>query len=240
MVFGDIKMKRIIHTALVVGALSAIGVAQAEEAGSSISGNVTLTSDYVWRGISQTQNNGAIQGGFDYAHETGFYVGVWGSNVDFDNDASIELDYYAGYSTDITEDINIDVGVLKYAYPDASDANFTEGYINVGYMGFTLGYSAQGSLFADESRDYISLSYGTELAGINFSASYAQYDWKDDEFLDEDSYDTWSLAASKEFMGVDLALTYTDTDLEDDECEAFAGDEDYCDAIVAVSISKSL
>jgi len=229
-------MKKMIQVTAVAGLLSAAAIAQAE----GISGNVTLTSDYVWRGVSQTQNNGAIQGGFDYAHETGFYVGVWGSNVDFDSDGSIELDYYAGYSTDITEDINVDVGVLKYAYPDESGLNFTEGYINVSYMGFTLGYAGQGSLWADESQDYTSLSYETELAGLAVSASFAHYDWKDDVFLTEDSYDTWSLAIGKEFMGVDLALTYTDTDLDDDECEAFAGDEDYCDAIVAVSISKSL
>jgi len=233
-------MKRIISTALVVGALSATGMAQAEEVGSSVSANVTLTSDYVWRGISQTQNNGAIQGGFDYAHESGLYAGVWGSNVDFDNDASIELDYYVGYGFNVTEEVGVDVGITHYTYPDDSGLSFEEGYINVSYMGFTLGYAATGSLWSDDSTDYTSLSYETELAGISVSANFAQYDWKDDVFLTEDSYNTWSLAFTKALMGVDLGLTYTDTSLDGDECAAFAGDKDYCDALVAVSISKSL
>jgi uncharacterized protein (TIGR02001 family) len=231
-------MKNFTYAVVTAGLLSGACVVQAEEGG--ISGNVTLTSDYVWRGISQTQNNGAIQGGVDYAHDSGFYVGAWGSNVDFDNDASLELDLYAGYSTDLTENVSVDVGVLKYTYPDASGLNFTEGYISVSTAGFTLGHNSSGSLWADESMSYTYLSYETEIGGIGISASYGQYDTKDMNFDSEQEYEDWNISVSKGFMGVDLALTYTDTSLDDNECAAFAGDEDYCDAIVAVSISKSL
>ena len=61
--------------------------------------------------------------------------------------------------------IGVDVGVTHYTYPDDSGLSFEEGYVNVSYMGFTLGYAAQGALGADESQDYTSLSYETELAG---------------------------------------------------------------------------
>jgi len=226
-------MNKLMHVTAVAGLLSAAAFAQAE----GISGNVTLTSDYVWRGISQTQNNGAIQGGFDYEHESGFYLGVWGSNVnyDFDSDANIELDYYGGYSTTINEDITVDVGLLKYAYPSASGINFTEGYINISAMGFTLGFNSSGSLFADESTDYTSLGYEIEVAGeVTLNAAYGRYDLK------SDVYEDYKLSASKSFFGVDWALTYTDTDLSSSECESSVGDEDYCDAIVAISMSKSL
>jgi uncharacterized protein (TIGR02001 family) len=230
-------MKKLNSALVTASLLSAACLVQAD---TEISGNVTLTSDYVWRGISQTQNNGAIQGGIDYAHESGFYAGAWGSNVDFDNDASLELDLYAGYSRELSDGITIDVGVLKYAYPDTSDLNFTEGYVSVSAAGFTLGHHSSGSLWADESTSYTYLSYETEIGGIGLSASIGQYDIKDMVFLTEEEYEDFSLAVSKSYWGVDWALTYTDTSLDDDECAAFAGDEDYCDAILAVSVSKSL
>ncbi len=86
--------KTLIATAM----LATTATAQAE-----ISGNVSMASDYIFRGVSQTDNQMAVQGGFDYEHESGAYIGTWASNVDsnfFDNhtDPEIELDLYAGYS----------------------------------------------------------------------------------------------------------------------------------------------
>ena len=63
---------------------------------SAVSANVTFTSDYVWRGMTQSDGP-AIQGGFDFEDESGFYAGIWGSNVNFNDGAGSELDYYAGY-----------------------------------------------------------------------------------------------------------------------------------------------
>lgn len=232
-------MKTFTKLALAGAVLSASIAAQAET-----SANVTLTTDYVWRGISQTQNNGAIQGGFDYEHKSGFYAGTWASNVDFDNDASLEMDIYAGYGFNLTEDVSVDVGLLKYTYPDSSGLNFTEAYVNLGYKGFSFGYSATGSSIEhdDGSTSYTTVGYETELgAEVGLSISYSQYDFKDAYGVDSDEdYDTWSLSVSKSYFGLDWAATYTDTDMDDDNCAAFAGDEDYCDAIVALSVSKSM
>ena len=66
----------------------------------SVSANVTFASDYVWRGMTQSDGP-AIQGGFDYAADSGFYAGIWGSNVNFNDGAGSELDYYFGYSTEM-------------------------------------------------------------------------------------------------------------------------------------------
>ncbi len=234
-------MKKFTQLALAAALATSASVATAE-----ISANVTLASDYVWRGISQTQNTGAISGGFDYEHKSGFYAGVWGSNIDFGDEAQMELDLYAGYGFSITEELTADVGVLKYTYPGDNGWNFTETYANLSYMGFTLGYAASGTITADESTDYISLSYETELPGeVGLAVGYAIYDYKDASFTDgdgstEDDYANWSLGLSKSFFGLDFGLTYTDTDLSSDECESFAGDKDYCDSIVTVSMSKSM
>ena len=70
----------------------AMGIALASlttAASAEFSGNVALTTDYVWRGVSQTDEGPAVQGGFDYEHESGFSAGVWGSNVDFDGDTGV-------------------------------------------------------------------------------------------------------------------------------------------------------
>lgn len=230
-------MKKFTQLALAAALATSASVATAE-----ISANVTLASDYVWRGISQTQNNGAIQGGFDYNHESGFYAGVWASNVDFDSDTSIEMDYYVGYGFNITEELTADVGILKYTYPDESELNFTEAYANLSYMGFTLGYASTGTVTADESTDHFTVAYETELPKeVSLAVSYNLYDFKAKNFGDnEEEYKYWSLGVSKSFYGLDFGLTYTDTDLDSDQCEAFAGDKDYCDSIVTVSMSKSM
>ena len=90
--------------------------------------NVTLINDYRYRGISQSNFNPAIQGGFDYAHESGFYIGNWNSSISWISDAvstmpnqstsaPIEMDFYAGYKHDWSKGFIFDVGVLQYYYP---------------------------------------------------------------------------------------------------------------------------
>ncbi len=111
------------------------------------SANVSLTSNYIWRGMSQTDDTPAIQGGFDLGYK-GIYIGVWGSNVDFDgddsqdednnwidgdSDASVELDFYAGYASELMG-VSYDVGYVQYTYPsDTDNSNFGEFYTKLGY-----------------------------------------------------------------------------------------------------------
>ncbi len=105
-------------------------------ASAEITGNVSLTSDYKFRGISQSDESPAIQGGLDYAHDSGFYVGTWASSVDFDTngagyDGSLELDVYAGFGNTIGDsDFGYDVGVMYYAYPgdDGAEGDYFEFY----------------------------------------------------------------------------------------------------------------
>jgi len=99
---------------------------------SPITANVTVASNYIYRGLTQTNNKPAIQGGFDYAHESGFYVGNWNSNISWISDeygvasksatvsAPIEMDFYAGYKKElIGEGFASDLGVLQYYYSNA-------------------------------------------------------------------------------------------------------------------------
>jgi uncharacterized protein (TIGR02001 family) len=119
--------------------LSAGFVASAQ---AQLTGNLGLTSDYRFRGVSQTQNAPAVQGGIDYAHSSGLYIGNWNSSVSsevYTNGAGVESDLYAGYKKDVYKGITIDVGSYNYFYPRATAArtgsNFDtyEAFAGVGY-----------------------------------------------------------------------------------------------------------
>lgn len=121
-------------------ALSAGFVASAQ---AQLTGNLGLTSDYRFRGVSQTQNAPAIQGGVDYAHKSGFYVGNWNSSVSsevYTNGAGLESDLYVGFKKDIFKGITVDIGSYNYFYPRATTnaatgSNFDtyEAFVGVGY-----------------------------------------------------------------------------------------------------------
>lgn len=110
-------MKKLLFALLVAAGVTA---AQAE-----VSGNLGLTSDYRFRGVSQSQNAPAVQGGIDYAHSSGLYIGNWNSSVSsqvYTNGAGVESDLYAGYKKDVYKGITIDVGSYNYFYPRATAA----------------------------------------------------------------------------------------------------------------------
>ena len=134
----------------------------------SISSNLSFTTDYIWRGMTQTDGS-AMQGGFDYEAESGFYVGLWGSNVNFGDGNGSELDYYAGYTTKLTETIGLDVGYLVFDYPDSTpDAKFEEIYLGLTFGDLGITYSSG----QDSATDYLEFSY--TIGSVSFA--HGQYD----------------------------------------------------------------
>jgi len=123
----------------------------------TFTGNVGLFSQYIFRGLTQTNEKPALQGGFDYAHKSGLYAGIWGSNVSWISDgaqstgagsvsASLELDTYVGYKNSFAGDWSYDVGYLRYNYPGSYPSGFTkpdtdELYGQLGWKWITLKYS---------------------------------------------------------------------------------------------------
>jgi uncharacterized protein (TIGR02001 family) len=144
-------------------ALSAGFVASAQ---AQLTGNLGLTSDYRFRGVSQTQNAPAVQGGIDYAHKSGLYIGNWNSSVSsqvYTSGAGLESDLYAGYKKEIFKDITVDIGSYNYFYPRAitsakTGSNFDtyEGYVGLGY------------------KDIISAKYSRSLGDGYFGTANAQ------------------------------------------------------------------
>ena len=98
----------------------------------AVSANVAFTSDYVWRGMTQSDGP-AIQGGFDFEAEGGFYAGIWGSNVNFNDGAGSELDYYAGYGFSMG-DVGVDIGYIAFDYPEnQTGLDFEEIYLGLSF-----------------------------------------------------------------------------------------------------------
>ena len=126
--------------------LAGIASAQAQ-----VSGNLGLTSDYRFRGISQSQNAPAVQGGIDYAHSSGFYIGNWNSSVSssvYTNGSGVESDVYAGWKKEIAKGLTLDIGSYNYFYPRATTtaatgSNFDtqEGFVGLGYGPVSVKYS---------------------------------------------------------------------------------------------------
>lgn len=114
-------MKLAFASAAAAAALFAIaGAAQAQTP--DVAWNVAVTSDYVFRGFSQSDESPALQAGVDVTWESGFYAGAWGSNIDFGDDTDAEVDVYAGYRTEAAG-FNFDVGAIGYLYVGAGRDN---------------------------------------------------------------------------------------------------------------------
>ena len=202
--------------------------------------NVALVSNYVFRGISQTDGGPAVQGGFDYTYNPlNLYLGTWASNVSSDgyNGASMELDLYGGWRPTFDK-LSLDIGVLGYLYPGngGGDLNTVEYKAGASY---DFGVVTPGA-FVYYSDDWFNTgsSWRYELsATVPLPAEFklvAKYGWN--EFDTLKNYQDWSVGITKDVLGVTLGLAYTDTNLDSHtEC----GPPFRCDGQVVASISKS-
>jgi uncharacterized protein (TIGR02001 family) len=217
---------------------------------SPFSANVALTTDYVFRGISQTDSSPAIQGGFDFKHGSGLYLGTWGSNVNFNEDtsdgkgrrATMELDLYGGFSKEIVKDLSFDVGLYGYLYPragSARDDNYYEAYGGLTYKMFGIKNWYSPDFFgATGNADYLE-------GNLNFTLPYdvglglhLGYQWiEDNAKAGVPDYTDWKVSLSKTLGGFGFALSYVDTNINQSEC---AGGQTICGARAVFAISKSM
>jgi uncharacterized protein (TIGR02001 family) len=206
--------------------LAAAGVTQA-----GVSGTVTVASDYDFRGISLTSKNPTIQASVDYAHDSGFYAGIWGSNVDFGNccDENIEIDYYLGYGWGAEDGPAWNAYFVYYTDPGAeipgspglggTSLDYPEINFGVTYKWFNakLWYSWDYNN-TDKSGYYIDTSGTFEIKkdsgyGLVVHAGYSTGPyWKDSD----SEYFDYSIGVTKSFGNFNLALKFIDgSDLND-------------------------
>ena len=201
-------------TPLVLAALAALTalptLTHAADA-SPLTGNVGVTSDYRYRGISQSRLKPAVQGGLDYALPGGFYIGTWASSIKWIKDAGgkadAEVDLYGGYKGEIAKDVSFDVGFLRYQYPRnrlATSANTNEIYGAVTFGPATVKYSHSVTNlfgFADSKNSgYLDVSASFDVGGGVMLAPHVGYQKvaKNSDF----SYTDYSLIVSKDFSGL--------------------------------------
>ena len=194
-------------------------------------GSLTLASDYIFRGLSQTNQKPALQGGLEYDHPSGFYVGFWGSNINWLSDysipeapvsSSLELDFYLGYRGKFNDDWGYDFGLYTYYYPGDYPAGFTSGntteiYGALSYKFLSLKYShtlTNAFGFADtQNSGYLDLSANYEFVPTWLFNAHVGHQ-RIDGFGDA-SYTDWKLGFTKNFdKGFSLAIAYYDTDAD--------------------------
>jgi len=199
----------------------------------TLTGNVGFVNEYRYRGIAQTNKNPALQGGFDFAHESGAYLGVWGSNVSWLPDAgisgvsnSLETDVYGGYKGTV-DDFGYDVGGLLYVYPGSYPGSYVdkgikqpyfrpqtfELYAAGTYKMFTLKYSrSMTNLFGygdSKGSGYLDLTGTFEIGeGMNLIAHVGRQTVENNAQF---SYTDYKLGVTKDFAGFAWGLSYIDT-----------------------------
>lgn len=217
-------------------------------------GNVGVFSEYMFRGVSQG-NSAAVQGGLDYAHDSGLYVGTWVSNIGFGgtNNSGTEVDGYAGYAGKVGE-VGFDVGALFYWYSEEDEVDATlntlefYGGLSFGPVGLKYYYSDECNFFiGDDDAEEAGYLLGTLALPIkdtlNFTATVGFYDGKEVErYLettfgsDDDSYIDYSVGLAKTLDGgMTFTLQLVDTDIKGD-----GGVDDDLQAVVGVKKSFEL
>jgi uncharacterized protein (TIGR02001 family) len=156
-------------SAPMLAAAQTAAAAPKEEPASTLSGNLTIGSDYRFRGFTQTDYQPAIQGGVDFAHKSGFYLGNWNSNVSSKlyNGAPIEMDFYGGWKTTFDGGFGLDLGAIYYYYPGTGevtpgvDADNFEVYIGGSWGPVSLKYYYSFTDFFGLNSDALGLTSTT-------------------------------------------------------------------------------
>ncbi len=214
-----------------------------EDEGWWFGGSLAATSDYVFRGVSQTDESPALQGSLDVGHANGLYAGIWASNVDFDSPDGIdmELNFYVGWTFEFDNDSALDLQFVRYQYPGANPGygiNYNElmiGYSFLEYYTATVAYSddflrsGESTFYYHAGADF-PLSVGelnlTLGAGLNDISSAAGSDYWD-----------YQVGVNRDFGMVNADLSYFDTSGFDADVQDWLGPPNWADGRVVLTLS---
>lgn len=194
----------------------------------SVEAELTLSSQFRSRGIMQSNDKPAIQGGFTLTHEKGFYIGNWNSSISWLGDADpgisapVEMDFFAGYAVALGEQAHLDVGGLQYFYPGSYPAGYTRPYTTEGYVALTYGavqlkYShTLSNLFGipqSKNSQYYELNAKLPLTGLGMELN-AHVGRQHVHGFSAASYTDWALGLSKSWGTLTATLQYVDTNAD--------------------------
>lgn len=214
--------RSLIASAALLASVASLAQTKAPEPDYTLAYNLGATTDYRYRGISQTRLKPTVQGGIDFSHKSGFYLGAWGSGIkwikDGGGDASVELDLYGGYKATVGA-VSYDLGVLTYQYPSNKlnpSANTTELYGAATLGPATLKYShSVSNLFGfanSKNSGYLDLSASFDLGdGWSLAPHIGRQRVAHNSLY---SYTDYSLAVNKDIDGLVLSATLVGTDAD--------------------------
>jgi uncharacterized protein (TIGR02001 family) len=176
-----------VHTTLLFAIASALACAGASaqtdadaDASYSVTGNVALTTDYMFRGLTQTWGGPAIQGGGDLTMKNGFAAGFWASSISDKSypGASLELDVYANYGTQITDDWSWRVGLYSYLYPNGNldDVGLPSRSFNTVEANASLTWKWLTLKYSDSLTDYFGIDTEQGYRGDSKGTGYLELD----------------------------------------------------------------
>lgn len=203
-------MKKLIISSLLGLGISSGAIAEDVGFDLDLSANLGLSSDYIWRGVSQTGGHPAISGGLDLSHEnTGIYLGNWNSNVT----GGTEVDLYGGVSNEIGDSgVSYDVGAIGYIYPGQDGLDFYEVY---GGLGVDIGAVSPAATYyydPDNENSYLDTSVDVSLpAEFTLTGHYGRTFVKGDGDIND-----YLVGVSRSFIGLDFGLNYTDSGADRD------------------------
>lgn len=231
-----------VRTAIAAAILAGSGSVMAE-----VSGNVAVVSDYLFDGVSQTDNGPALQGGVDWSHESGLYAGAWASTVDFGDgtDSNAETDWFVGYGGG-SESVAFDVGAVLYKYlPSGDDIDYDEIYFGLTFAENTtikywyardyvnsdtkasrfkithnIALSDDWTLGLEYTRTDISEYYDAGIEALELDLGQA-IDAGDDGVIQH-----FRVGVATEINGFGIDLSYHMTDQDEDDLDFLGIDED--------------
>lgn len=212
--------KNIIKSAAIVMAMTAASFSmpafaqeEAEASGPiTVSGGVSVVSDYRFRGVSLSDKDFAVQPTLTISHESGLYLGVWGSNIADNGGDDVEVDLFAGFAGG--DAVTYDIGATYYLYPGASEFNYVEFIGKLGTtvgpatIGGTVGYVPSQDNTGNQDNIYVATNLGVAIPNTPISLA-ASVGLEDGAFGDNKV--DWSLGATAEIKGFTLGLSYVDT-----------------------------
>lgn len=196
--------------ALLLGTVLAASTVASNVAMAELSGNIGFTSNYIWRGVTQSSDTSAISGGIDYAHDSGFYAGTWVSSLEASSSGGYEQDWYAGYGFEAGP-VGLDIGYITYMYPidDTVEADFDELYVNASFEMVTVGAALTmdkeaTTAYEDDLYMYASAEFEVK-DGLTLGLLYGDYDFDDPSSTD---YSHYQVSLSKD----DFVFAYDKND----------------------------
>lgn len=259
----EFMMNALKLTALTLAFAATAGVAQAQDILTipdvTVSGSAAITTDYMFRGISQTGNDAAVQAGMTFGHKSGAYASVWGSSVSSGvNKDGSKIDLMLGYVTPLaltaTLQPQLDIGIMRYAYSGSGvDVDFNEVYAKTTFAdavmkddALTLGVAYSDEYFNESNQFfYLSAGYTAPITGTNFGVvlhvGYNNFDSSADmrnalgtTQMNDNDYIDYKIGATFGVQGLGAELSYIGSDLKKSECSS-----GLCEGRVVLSLSKA-